>query len=107
MAADAARHTQVRSAFLAASVPDARARYERASQALDAYATAWAGMSRQSCEAELSGTDAPEVVAQRTGCLEQRATSLGALADTFAHADAKVVRRALAATFTLPSLDSC
>ena len=43
---------EVRSAFLATDVPDARERYERTSQALDAYAAAWAAMYRQTCEAE-------------------------------------------------------
>lgn len=64
-------------------------------------------MYRHACEAEFAGGDAPEVVAQRMGCLDQRATSLGALADAFARADANVVRRAVAATLTLPPLDSC
>jgi tRNA A-37 threonylcarbamoyl transferase component Bud32/tetratricopeptide (TPR) repeat protein len=106
---DTPRRAQVRNAFLAANVPDARERYERVSQALDAYATSWAGMYRQVCENEASGGAAPEAaaVAQRTGCLDQRVASLGALVDELAHADAKVVRRAVAATLALPPLDSC
>ena len=47
------------------------------------------------------------MLALRTGCLDQRARELGALADEFAHADAKVVRKAVAATLALPPLDSC
>jgi hypothetical protein len=78
----AARRAQVRAAFQAANVPDARERFERASQSLDSYAAGWAAMSRQICE-------------------------VGALVDAFAHADAKVVRKAVAATFALPSLDNC
>jgi len=106
-AEDDARRTQVRSAFLAANVPDARDRYERASQSLDAYANAWAGLYRQNCEAEAAGTDRPEAIALRNGCLDQRAANLGALREAFAHADAKVVRKAVAATLMLPPLDSC
>ena len=54
-AADAARRAQIRSAFLAANVPDARERYERTSQSLDTYANAWAGMYRQNCERRAAG----------------------------------------------------
>ena len=50
---------------------------------------------------------AAEMLALRTGCLDQRARELGALADEFSHADAKVVRKAVAATLALPPLDSC
>jgi eukaryotic-like serine/threonine-protein kinase len=105
--ADAVRRSQVRSAFLAADVPDARERYGHTSQALDAYATALAGMYRQACEAEPAAGGAQEVATQRIGCLDERAADLGALVDAFAHADATVVRRAVAATLALPPLDSC
>jgi tRNA A-37 threonylcarbamoyl transferase component Bud32 len=107
-AADAPRRAAIRAAFLAANVPDARERFERTSQSLDTYANAWAGMYRQNCEAADTGAgDASEVLALRAGCLDQRARELGALADEFAHADARVVRKAVAATLALPALDSC
>jgi predicted Ser/Thr protein kinase len=105
-APDGARRAQVRAAFQAANVPDARERFERASQALDTYAAAWAGMSRQICESAETG-DGRDLLALRAACLDRRADELGALVDAFAHADAKVVRKAVAATFALPSLDSC
>ncbi|HEY5451420.1 MAG TPA: serine/threonine-protein kinase [Polyangia bacterium] len=105
MAADAPRRTQIKTAFLAANVPDARERFDRTSQSLDTYAGASAAMHRQICEA---GELAPgELLAQRSACLDQRTDQLGALADAFAHADAKVVRKAVAATLALPPLDSC
>ena len=107
-AADAPRRAEIRAAFLAASVPDARERFERTSQSLDTYANSWAGMYRQNCEAAETGAgDAADVLALRTGCLDQRARELGALADEFSHVDAKVVRKAVAATLALPPLDSC
>ena len=107
-AADAPRRAAIRAAFLAASVPDARERFERTSQSLDSYANAWAGMYRQNCEASDTGAaDGAEMVALRMGCLDQRARELGALADEFSHVDAKVVRKAVAATLALPPLDSC
>jgi eukaryotic-like serine/threonine-protein kinase len=106
-AAGAARRGDVRAAFLAANVPDARERYDRAIQSLDTYANAWTAMYRQNCEAADIGGETREVAALRMGCLEQRAGELGALADAFAHADAKIVRKAVAATLMLPPLDSC
>jgi len=107
-AAGAPRRAEIRSAFLAANVPDARERYDRASQSLDTYAHAWAGMYRQACEAVETGAgDSRETLAWRMGCLDQRAGELGALVDAFAHADAKIVRKAVAATLLLPALDSC
>src|SRR5262245_4466640 len=107
-ATDAPRRAQIRAAFLGASVPDARERFDRAAQALDSYAGSWGNLYRHNCEAADTGTgDAPDVVAMRAGCLDQRAAELGALADAFAHADAKIVRKAVAATLTLPPLDGC
>ncbi|HXU06602.1 MAG TPA: serine/threonine-protein kinase [Polyangia bacterium] len=107
-AADAPRRNQIRTAFLAANVPDARERFERTSQSLDTYATAWTAMHGQICEAaEGAAGDGRDLVALRTACLDQRADQLDALADAFAHADAKVVRKAVAATLALPALDAC
>ena len=108
-AADAPRRAEIRTAFMAAgNVPDARERFERASQSLDNYANAWTGSYRQYCEAADTGdSDARDAAALRMGCLDQRAVRLAALAETFAHADAKIVRKSVAATLALPALDSC
>ena len=107
-AADGARRSQIRAAFLAANVGDARERFDRASQSLDTYANAWAAMSRQVCEAADTGPDeGRDLVALRATCLDQRADELGALVDAFSHADEKVVRKAVAATVALPPLDRC
>ena len=107
-AADGARRSQIRAAFLAANVGDARERFDRASQSLDTYANAWAAMSRQVCEAADTGPDeGRDLVALRATCLDQRADELGALVDAFSHADEKVVRKAVAATVALPPLDCC
>ena len=106
-AAGAARRAEIRAAFLAASVPDARERFDRASQSLDSYANAWTGLYRQTCEGGDSSGDSRETLALRMGCLDQRTGELAALTDAFAHADAKVVRKAVAATLALPPLDGC
>jgi tRNA A-37 threonylcarbamoyl transferase component Bud32 len=107
-APDAPRRAEIRAAFLAANVPDARERYDRVIRSLDGYAGAWATMYRHNCEASDTGSgDGPDVVALRGACLDQRAGELGALADALAHADSKVVRKAVAATLALPPVDGC
>jgi len=106
-AATASRRADIRAAFLAAGVPDARERFDRASQSLDGYANAWTAMYRESCAAAETGSDSREAIALRTSCLDERAQSVAALADALAHADAKVVRKAVAATLSLPPLDGC
>jgi len=110
----APRRAEIRASFLAANVPDARERFDRAAQSLDGYANTWTGMYRQACESVESGAsgasgagDSRETDVMRMACLDQRAGELGALVDAFAHADAKVVRRAVAATLMLPPLDGC
>jgi tRNA A-37 threonylcarbamoyl transferase component Bud32 len=107
-AADAARRSQIRAAFLATNVVDARERFDRASQSLDTYASAWAAMSRQVCEAadSAAGEDR-DLVGLRAACLDQRVDELSALVDAFSRADEKVVRKAVAATVALPSIDRC
>jgi tetratricopeptide (TPR) repeat protein len=105
-AVEAPRRNDIRAAFLAANVADARERFDRASQSMDAYAHAWASMSRQVCEAAETGEDR-DLVGHRTACLDERADELGALVDAFSHADDKVVRKAVAATLALPPLDRC
>src|SRR5262245_1602322 len=70
----APRRADIRAAFLGAGVPDARERFERASQSLDTYANAWTGMYRQDCQAsDLGAGDGREAIALRMGCLDQRA----------------------------------
>ncbi len=43
----------------------------------------------------------------RMNCLERRRAELAALTDVLAHADAKVVRRSIAAVTSLASADTC
>ena len=104
---DAARRADVRAAFLASAVPDARERHTRTSQALDAYADAWLNVHRGGCEAAQSRSEPPPLRAARERCLDQRAEELGALVDVLAHADAKIVRKSIAAALALPPLDAC
>jgi len=103
---DAARRADVRAAFLHATVPDARERHARTSQALDAYADAWLSIHRAGCDARARG-EPPALRSLRQRCLEGRAEELGALVDVLAHADAKIVRKSIAAALALPPLDVC
>jgi len=86
-------------------VPDAAARFTRASQILDGYATDWAGRARETCEVAARGGDTVTALLGR--CLGRRRDELGAMTDVLAHADAKVVRRATAALLSLGRLDAC
>ena len=103
---DAARRADVRAAFLTSTVPDARERHARTSQALDTYAAAWLDIHRAGCDGQ-ARSEPPAVRARRERCLEQRSEELGALVDVLAHADAKIVRKSIAAALALPPLDAC
>jgi len=103
---DAARRADVRAAFLHATVPDARERHARTSQALDTYADAWLNINRAGCEAQ-ARKEPPALRTLRQRCLEGRAEDLGALVDVLAHADTVIVRRSVAAALALPPLDAC
>jgi tRNA A-37 threonylcarbamoyl transferase component Bud32/tetratricopeptide (TPR) repeat protein len=96
---------EMRVAFLATDVPDARQRFERTSQILDNYADGWLGLSRDACEAVRDGAE--PVTALRARCLDRRRAELAALTDALAHADTKVVRRAIGAALSLHRTDSC
>jgi hypothetical protein len=106
---DDPRRRDMRSAFLASGEPDAGDRFDRATQALDAYAAAWSSAYGRACDpgAAGHGADAPEAGPLRAACLDERARELGALADVFARADTRVVRNAIRAAIALPSIDAC
>lgn len=106
-APDGRMRRETRAAFLAAAndVPDARERFERVAQLLDGYAQGWASASREACETARRTADS--VTALRTSCLDRRRADLAALTDVLAHADAKVVRRSIAAVSSLGRVDGC
>ena len=105
--ADGPTRQAVRQAFAATAndVPDASARFARASQILDGYAADWRALSREACELDASGSD--PVTALRGRCLDRRRDELAAMTDVLAHADAKAVRRATGALLSLGRLDAC
>jgi serine/threonine-protein kinase len=97
----------MRTSFLAVAndVPDARERFDRVSQILDGYANEWSTASRLACEAASHAADGDSAL--RLNCLERRRAELAALADVLVRADAKVVRRSVAAVASLPRVDDC
>ncbi|HEY5089501.1 MAG TPA: serine/threonine-protein kinase, partial [Polyangia bacterium] len=102
---DSRPRREMRTAFAASEVGDARARFERTSRILDAYADSWVGLSREACEARRDGTD--KVSPLRSACLDRRRAELAALTDVLAQADTKIVRRSIGAALSLRRLDAC
>jgi len=105
--ADGRMRLETRAAFQAVAndVPDARERFERVSQLLDGYADDWARAARATCEQ--AGGAAEGATGSRMSCLDRRRAELAALTDVLAHADAKVVRRSIAAVSSLARIDGC
>ncbi len=105
--ADGLTRLEMRTAFLgvANDVPDAGDRFARVSQLLDGYANAWSSASRGVCEAASQAADG--TTGLRLDCLDRRRAELAALTDVLVHADAKVVRRSIAAVLSLPRVDGC
>jgi tetratricopeptide (TPR) repeat protein/predicted Ser/Thr protein kinase len=102
------RRRDTRAAFLASGEPDAAERYERTSQALDAYVNALATLYNRGCDAATPrGPEPADLLALRAACLDEGVRELGALTDIFAHADGKVVRRAVRAALALRPVEAC
>jgi eukaryotic-like serine/threonine-protein kinase len=106
-ATDGHPRREMRAAFAATTgdVPDASERFERVARSLDSYAATWSAASREACEAATPASTAETGL--RATCLERRRGELAAMTDVLAHADAKVVRRAIAAVDSLARVDGC
>ena len=101
------RRREARAAFVASGETDAGARFDRASQTLDAYASGLASLYNRSCDAIARGAESPDVAALRAACLDEEVRELAALTEVLAHPDGKVVRRASRAALRLRPLDAC
>jgi eukaryotic-like serine/threonine-protein kinase len=102
---DSRPRREMRAAFLASEVPDARARFDRVGQILDAYALGWTGLSREACEVARDAADLGSPL--RAACLDRRRAELAALTEVLAHADAKIVRRSIGAALSLRRIETC
>jgi serine/threonine protein kinase/tetratricopeptide (TPR) repeat protein len=103
-----AQRAAIATAFARSGNPRADATWERVRSALDSYATSWASMRKDSCEAtRVRGTQSDEALDLRTACLDQRRRELKASADVLATATGAVVDNAVTMVRTLSSLDQC
>jgi tetratricopeptide (TPR) repeat protein len=102
------RAGEIRAAFLAtkdALAPETAAVVERG---VDGYASAWAAMHRDACEAtRVHGHQSEELLDLRMRCLSRSRGELAALLDLFAHPDAQLVRKAASAVRQLTPLVNC
>ena len=106
--APSTRKAAIHQAFVATGKSYAEAAFRGAARLLDDYVDRWLRMYGDACEAtHVRGEQSAEVLDLRMSCLQQRVTSLRALGDVFAQADAKVVENAVAAAGSLPRLESC
>jgi len=100
--------TTIRTAFIATRRPYAADSFERVGRTLDAYATAWSGMSRDACEAtQVRGVQSGAMLDRRTQCLDRRLGALRATVEVLRKADGDVVDRAAAMAAGLPRIDRC
>ncbi len=105
---NADRKEAIHAAFRASGLPFAEGTWAGVERALDRYASAWAGMHREACEAtRVRGEQSEALLDRRMFCLDQRLRDLGALTEVLSKADGSVVEKAVAAAADLPSLTSC
>jgi eukaryotic-like serine/threonine-protein kinase len=99
---------KLEAAFTATGRPFAAETALKVVRALDGYASDWARMHTEACEAtRVRGAQTEELLAVRMVCLERRRQDLGALASLLTEADARVVDKAVDAAAALPSLSPC
>ncbi|MCY1061827.1 serine/threonine-protein kinase [Nannocystis sp. SCPEA4] len=104
---DDERRDQLGAALRATGLPFAAATWAHLEPNLARYADAWTAMHRETCEAHRAGRQSDTQYDLRMRCLEQRRTSLAALGDVLAHADAATLERAALADSALPPVEPC
>jgi tetratricopeptide (TPR) repeat protein/predicted Ser/Thr protein kinase len=102
------KHGAVRKAFLATGKLYALDAIRGSTKLLDEYATKWANLYRDACEAtHLRGEQSEELLDLRMSCLNERLAGLRALTNVFEGATGQVVEHAVEAAHALTPLDSC
>ena len=104
---DGAVAEATRAAILGTRVRYAEDVASRVQTRLDAYAQDWVAMHRESCETHRRGEQSDALFDLRMACLDERRTSLAALVDVLAEADAEMVTQAVQAAENVPSLERC
>ncbi|MGC4119137.1 MAG: tetratricopeptide repeat protein [Myxococcales bacterium] len=103
-----ARQQLLREAFLATGHADAPQTFELVQQSVEDYASRWAAMRTEACEAtRVRGTQSDEMLGRRMLCLERSRAGLRTLLDLFARPDPELVGKAPEALLALPSLRAC
>jgi eukaryotic-like serine/threonine-protein kinase len=99
---------QLEAAFSATGTPFAAESALGVTRLLDAYASQWARLHAEACEAtRVRGEQTEELLSLRMVCLERRRKSLGALVGVLTGADGKGVERSVDAASALPGLEEC
>ncbi|QSQ26404.1 tetratricopeptide repeat protein [Pyxidicoccus parkwayensis] len=99
---------KLEAAFSATGKPFATESAHGVTRLLDAYASRWARLHTEACEAtRVRGEQTEALLSLRMVCLERRRKSLDALVDLFTGADGKVVERSVDAASALPGLEEC
>jgi tetratricopeptide (TPR) repeat protein/predicted Ser/Thr protein kinase len=105
---DQARRAAMGRAFAASGVAYADGALAGAISLLDRYASAWAGMHVESCEAtRVRGEQSEELLDLRTQCLNKRLEELRAVTDLLVNADAKLVQRSVTMASGLGAIEEC
>ena len=101
-----ARRAQIQAAFRKTGLPYADSTFERAAQTLDGFASRWARMHREACEAtRVRGDQSAELLDLRMECLERRRHELRSLGELWSSADAPAVSNAVSAAQSLELAD--
>jgi tetratricopeptide (TPR) repeat protein len=99
---------EVEEAFAKTKVPYAADAASGVSRILSAYASEWERTHTEACEATREhGVQSEALLDLRMECLRGRLQEMGALVETFARADARVVARSVGAASRLKSLAPC
>jgi tetratricopeptide (TPR) repeat protein len=103
-----ARRDRAGAAFFATKAPYAAVSFDHASAELGRYATDWAAMRLDACEAtEVRHEQSSALRDRRIGCLDEAALRVQVVADTFVHADVATARDAITLVEGLPPLAAC
>jgi len=99
---------EVREAFDAVGVSYAAVTVGTVIDRLDAYGDAWVDARTSACRAtRIEGVETDATLTRRMACLQSRKRQLRGVVDMLREADADVVRRAVAITETLSSVEAC
>jgi eukaryotic-like serine/threonine-protein kinase len=106
---DDARKAALRTAFAAPGLAYGDDTWSRVSARIDAYATGWADMHRETCRAtRVEGRQSDTLMDLRMACLDRHRAVLGALTDLWAtEMNAQALENALNAAARLPLLADC